>query len=91
MKNTLHHTVESPTTAEEILNNSQSSDIYTKTNILGTPFDIIETQTDTFLALGRYKIVYPGYTKHDYTQAVQTRDWDLILDVIGICSQINQK
>lgn len=85
MQNTTPAILGTHTNADENLNNSNSSKIYDTTEIEGTPFKVIETEHETFLTLGRYKITRANFTKADYIKEVETKSWDLIIDVIGIC------
>lgn len=89
MKTLISSSDELSTSAEENQNKVGSSELYHATKIEGTPFRVIETETETFLALGKYKITRPNYGYEEYLDLVERRDWDLILDVIGICTEIH--
>lgn len=79
------------TNAVENQNKQHSSELYHATKIEGTPFRVIETDTETFLTLGNYKIQRPNYDYDDYKNMVIQKEWDLILDVIGIAHSIHNK
>lgn len=96
MQATNDHINTSPTTAvEDQQNNSNYSDskeIFHRTEIEGTPFQIIEYPSEVFLALGRFKIKRQhengkDFTPDDYKLLVLTKDWNLILDIVGFFIQ----
>lgn len=73
-------------------NSSESNEIFHRTEIEGTPFQIIEYPSEVFLALGRFKIKRQhengkDFTPDDYKLLVLTRDWNLILDIVGFFIQ----
>lgn len=84
---------ELPMSAVESQPKQNSSEIYTTTDIEGSPFKIIETETETFLILGRYKITrghpHRPYNKQEYIDLVNKKDWNLIIDVISICTEMH--
>lgn len=93
MPNTTPAILGTRTNAEENQNNSNSSEIYKTITIENTPFNIIVTDDEIFLALGRWKIKRQHqnglpYNVDEYRQLVISKDWDLIIDVIGICTEV---
>lgn len=50
-------------------------------NVKGSPFSIIQTENQTFIALGMYKVSQEGLTYKQCKEAIETKDWSLILNV----------
>lgn len=95
MQNTTPHTDVLLMNAEENLNNSNCSNkIFSTTEIPNSPFHIIETDKNVFLALGKYRInreTEEGipFSKEQYINLVKEKDWLLILDIICIAIELN--
>lgn len=80
-------------TGSEEQNNQHSSNqqIINKEHVEGTGFDIIHyDQHGYWLVIGHYRVSETKKTKEELIKLIETKDWDLLIGVIGAAMQANQ-
>lgn len=80
----LHTTTDSTNTDKP---NSNSELVY-KERVEKTAFDIVGNEDNGyFIALGSYRLISPQKTIEKCRIMIQTKDWELILGLIGACME----
>lgn len=63
--------------------NQSNSQLISKTEIEGTPFEIISTEEGHFLAIGRYRLTETTLNKNNIIEQLENKTWDIIINLIN--------
>lgn len=73
----------------------RSDEMVKRENVKGSPFSIIQTENKTFIALGMYKVSQDELSYKECKEAIEKKDWSLILNVARLIAmdeiKIDQK